>query len=164
MLASTLAMMITDILTMILPIISVIILSVNLGSNYTGINFWDMMTQLESFNFQNVYITVISTILIIVGYLLLLMLIMFCTAMKKSYYYSKPASGLLAFLTGVGVFYIMTLIPLLVSPFAEVSRFYGFITVSVNNVGMAVYTVLMFIFAAVLFLLTSKLFERKINL
>jgi len=164
LLASITAMFTADLITMIFPIISVIILSINLGSNYSGMNAWDMLTTYGAPDSGTAVMILISIALITAAYLFILMLIMFCKAMRKSYFYNKPAGGFLAFLTGVAVVYIMTLSPLLVAPFGEISRYYWFFTVTVDRLGMGLYALVIFILSAILYLLTSKLFERKINL
>jgi len=164
LLASTLVMFFTDFITIIISVISVIILSINLGSHYSDINAWEMLTSYGHADTGTITTVLLSFALIITFYLFIIMLIMFCKAMRKSIFYNKPAGGLLAFLTGVVVVYIMTLSPLLVAPFGEIERAYWFITVTVNNLGMGLYALVIFILSAILFILTSKLFERKINL
>jgi len=97
-------------------------------------------------------------------YLLIIMLIIFCRALRKSIFYNKRAGGFLAFLSAVGILYIFSVSALLLAPFGTVTRFYGFFTVTVGYLGMGMYALLMIIFAAVMFVLTAKIMERKMNI
>jgi len=164
LLASIIAMFIMDSITMVISIISVVILSINLGAYYSDIDIWGEIATYTTSDLGGAVNILLGFALIVAAYLFVIMLIIFCKAMRKSIFFSKTAGGLLTFLTGVGVFYLMTLSPLLVAPFGDVSFFYGFITVTVGNLGMGMYTIIMFMISAALFLLSSKLFERKINL
>ena len=92
------------------------------------------------------------------------MLIIFCTSARKSLFYDKRAGGFLTFLMAVGIFYITSLTPLLLAPVAEVTRFYGFFTVTVSYLGMGLYALIIFILAAAMFALTARFMERKINI
>jgi len=76
-----------------------------------------------------------------------------------------PASGFLAFLLACGCFYVVSLLQLLLAPFGEVG-WQGFLIVITLSPGAAgpLLTLLTLIEAAGLFVLTSKLMERKINL
>jgi len=161
LLASMITMFVMDIITMAVTIISVVMLSISLGSRFTGINVWEMTTTYGVLEAQNV---LLPLALIIATYLLVMTLILFCIAMRKSVFYSKPAGGLLTFLLVLGVLYIISVSPLLLAPFATVSRFYLFFTVSVGFLGMGLYALLLLIFSAVMFALTSYLYERKINI
>jgi hypothetical protein len=84
--------------------------------------------------------------------------------MKRSVFYQKPAAGLLAVLTGFGLFYIASLLPLLAAPFGAVSRLGTFFMVSLGRTGLVVYTLLILAQAAALFIMTAKLMERKMNI
>ena len=164
LISSIIAMTIMDFVTMAVSIIGVTILSLNLANQYVG-NVW---TELAMFN--NAYdIVGIQNILIsfanmFSGYLFIMMLIIFCFAIRRSVFYNKPAGGFLTFLVAIGVLYLSTVSALLLAPFGHVSRSYLFFTVTVGQLGMGMHALLTFIFAAVLFVLTSRLIERKINL
>ena len=76
-----------------------------------------------------------------------------------------PVPGLLAFLLACGCFYIVSLLQLVLAPFSEIQR-YGLIFILSIGHGAAipVYILLTLLEAAVLFVLTSKLMERKMNI
>ena len=92
------------------------------------------------------------------------MLIIFCRTVRKSVLYNKHAGGFLTFLLAVGIFYLSTVSALLLAPFGTVTRFYMFFTVTVGSLGMGMYALLLLIFAALMFYLTSRLMERKMNI
>ena len=78
--------------------------------------------------------------------------------------YNKHAGGFLAFALAVGIYYLFTVSNLLLAPFGSMSWYYGTIIVSVGYLGMLMYALLHLIFAAVMFILTSRLMERKMNI
>jgi len=160
LIANVLAMFVMDFVTMAASIFSVVILSVSLGSRYIGVGTWEMIrTNMGEPHYMLIYLALFMAI-----YFLVIAIIMFCTAMRKSIFYNKPVGGLLTFLLAVGIFYIVSVSPLLLAPFADVGRFMAFFTVTVGYLGMGLYALLLLIIAAVLFVLTSNLFERKINI
>jgi len=161
LLASVIAMFVMDFITMMISIASVVVLSISLGSLYTGLSFSEMMP--DSFGFQLQY-ALIQFAWGIAFYFFIMMLIMFCRAFRKSVLYTKRAGGFLAFLVGIGIFYLLTVSSLLLAPFGTVTWLYGFITVTVGYLGMGMYALLILIFAAVMFVLTSRLLERKMNI
>jgi len=158
---NVITMLLTDFVTMATSIGSVVILAVNLGSNYTNINFWE---SIRYYGGLNVTFALLSLALAIVSYLLFMMVIIFCIAVRKSIFYNKRAGGFLAVITGAIVFYIASLTPLLVAPFGNINWFFGIITVTVGNLGMGLYTLLQFTLASILFVITSKIMERKLNI
>ena len=161
LLASVIVMLVMDFITMMISIAGVVILSVNLGSLYTGLSFSQMMP--DGFGLELQY-ALIQFAWGIAFYFFVMMLIMFCRAFRKSVLYTKRAGGFLAFLLAVGIFYLLTASTLLVAPFGTVTWLYGFITVTVGYLGMGMYALLILIFAAVMFVLTSRLIERKMNI
>ena len=161
LLASITAMVIMDFVTMAISIASVVVLSISLGSIYTGLNFSEMMP--NNFGFELQY-ALIQFAWGVAFYFFVMMLIIFCRAFRKSVLYTKRAGGFLAFLVGIGIFYLLTVSSLLLAPFGTVTRLYGFITITVGYLGMGMYALLILIFAAVMFVLTSRLLERKMNI
>ena len=161
LLASVISMAVMDFITMAASITSVVILSLKLGSRFTTMDVWEMMNSYGEFGIGH---ALLSLALMIASYLLVMTLILFCVAVRKSVLYSKPAGGFLTFLLAVGILYAVSVSQLVLAPFATVARFYVFITVTVGSLGMGLYALLLLIFAAVLFTLTSHLFERKINI
>jgi len=160
LISSVTAMVVMDVVTMAVSIVSVVILSLNLASVYVGGDVFETFGILTSSPFYG--LLEISPAL--PGYLLLLMMILFCEAMKKSVFYSKPAGGLLTGLLVVALIYVVSLSALLVAPFGTLTRFAVFFTVSVGPLGAGMYALVLLIQAAVLCVLTAKLLERKINI
>jgi len=105
-----------------------------------------------------------STALLAAGYLLVMMIILFCITARKSIFYRFPASGLLAFLLGCVCFYVVSLLQLALIPFSAVNRLGLLIILNLENNALPFYVLLTLLEAAALFLLTSKLMERRINL
>jgi len=104
-------------------------------------------------------------LILIAGYLLVLMVIMFCVTVKKSIFYKIPASGLLTFLLACGCVYILSLMQLVFIPFGSVQRYGIFIIIEMTGTAfLPVAFSMILLGAAALFLITSKLMERKINL
>jgi len=161
LLASVIVMFVMDIITMAISIWGVIILSVNLATFYSGLTFTQMMPDMSNVELQYVLLQFAWGIAL---YFFIVMLIMFCRAFRKSVLYTKHAGGFLAFLVGVGIFYLSTVSTLLLAPFGTVTRLYGFFTVSLGPLGMGMYVLLLLILAAVMFVLTSRLIERKMNI
>jgi len=161
LLASVIAMFVMDFVTMVFSIASVVFLSINLGNQFMDYNIWETMSGGFGLDAQNI---LVPLVLFIAYYLFFLMLIMFCKTFRKSVLYNKHAGGFLAFLIAVGIFYLSTTSALLLAPFGSVTRLYVFFTVNVGFLGMGLYALLHLIFAAVMFYLTSRLMERKMNI
>jgi len=161
LLASVITMAALDILTMAFSIFTEVCMSLNLA----GKNVWLIIREYIRANPEIITYIIIGALLLIAVYLLALMIIMFCITMKKSLLFKIPASGLLAFLLGCGCVYAANLLQLLLAPFSYVER-YLFMIIITPQGGTAfwVLTALTLLEAAGLFVITSKLMERKINL
>jgi len=159
--ASVITMFVIDFITLSTSIVSVIILSINLGSRYTGLNTWDM---LSTYGAPEIRYILLALALILAAYLYIVMIIVFCCALRKSIFYSKRLGGLLTFLSAVGIFYLTSLTPVLLAPFGVVTWFYGFITVTIGYLGMGMYAVIILLLTAAMFILSSRLMERKLNI
>jgi hypothetical protein len=160
LLSSVIAMTVMDIVTMTFSIISVVWLSLILAGEGIGSLVWSVV----SANMSEMLFGLWLIALMIAGYLLFLMIILFCIAMRKSVFYQKPAGWLLAVLTGFGVFYLVSVSTLLLAPFGVVSRYWWFFNITLGGAGLIMYILLTLIQAAVLFVLTSRLMERKMNI
>ena len=162
LLSSVIANMVMDIVTMAFTITSVVLLSFNLADGNTGAIFWDsVLTGMPEVLLNALTITV----LLIAFYLFVSMVILFCIIMRKSVFFNKPAGGLLAALLPVGICAIMNFSHWLIAPFGSVTRDLSlFFSITVGYAGMIAYVVLLFISAAILFILSSKLLERRINI
>jgi len=160
LLASVITMVVMDNITLATVIISEVILSFNLADENTGAVVWEVIRA----NSSGLMYILLYILFLLASYMLIVMIIMFCISVRKSALYNKPAGGLLAALLALGLFYAVTLSSFILAPFGVVSRFGIFFTITLGGVGMAVFALLLLIEAAALFILTSKLLERKVNL
>ena len=102
--------------------------------------------------------------MLVAGYFLIVTLIMFCVAAKKSIFFKMPASGVLAFLLTCVCIYVINLLLLILAPFGAVRRHGIFIIISLGRAALPVYALLIFLISAGLFVLTSKLMEKRMNI
>jgi len=160
LLASVITMMVMDIVTMATVITSEVLLSFNLASEDTAAVVWEAIRS----NSSGLLYTLFCIVFLLAGYLLIMMVIMFCISVRKSVLYNKPAGGLLTALLALGLSYVVTLSSFILAPLGAISRFGIFFTITLGGGGMAVYALLLLAEAAALFVLTSKLLERKVNL
>lgn len=158
--AGVAAITVMDIVTMAVSVGGVVWLSINMAGNVIR----DSVRDIVRVNASDILFGLWLILFAVAGYLLFLMIILFCVTMKRSVFYQKPAAGLLAVLTGFGLFYIASLLPLLAAPFGAVSRLGTFFMVSLGRTGLVVYTLLILAQAAALFIMTAKLMERKMNI
>jgi len=159
--ASIITVTIMDLFTMAVVIFQEVWLSFNLTSLYVGQIFWNMILEnLPSFGYF-----FWSILLIVSGYLLVLMVILFCITAKKSLFFKMPASGLMTFLLAIGCWYAISFSHILLIPFGIVERSGLIFTISItSSAAFPALTLLNLLQAAALFVITSKLMERKINL
>ena len=160
LLASVITMAALDIITMAFVIISEVWLSFNLA----GIRG----TVIEYFR-TNVDASILlyglwAALLIIAGYLLTVTLILFCITAKKSILFKRPASGLLAFLLGCLCVYAISISQLILAPLGTISRYAIFIILTFTSAVIPFYILLILADTAVLFVITAKLMERRINI
>jgi hypothetical protein len=161
LLSSVVAITVMDIVTMTAAITGVTWLSLNLAGHGVIIT----ISEAVSSNISELLFGLWFAVFALAGYLLLLMVILFCITMRKSVFYQKPAGGLLAVLTGFGIFYAVSLSSLLLVPFGTVTTWFGiYISITIGKAGLIAYTLLTLIQAAALFILTAKLMERKMNI
>jgi len=159
LLASVITMTVMDLVTLTPVIIGEVWLALNLAGRGISGTVWNVIRANASILEGFLYIA-----LLIAGYLLFLMVILFCVTARKSILFRKPAGGWLAVLLAVGVLYAVSLTTFIVAPFGAVSRFGLFFTITLGSAGVAAYTLLTLAQAAVLFILTSRLMERKMNI
>ena len=161
LLASVITMAVLDIVTMAVVITQEVWLSFNLAGDSIKQLVWDFINSERA---QLVY-ALWCILLLIAFYFLLMMVIMFCVTMKKSVFFKMPVPGLLAFLTACGCFYVASLLQLILAPFGDVQRYWLLIIITLNNgTAIPLLILLTLLETAALFILTSKLMERKINL
>jgi hypothetical protein len=162
LLASLITMMTLDIVTMAVVITGEVWLSMNLA----GRGLWRTIGDAIRRNIgarEALYIFW-TILLLFVGYMLYMLIILFSVAAKKSVFFKLPASGLLAFLLACGCFFAVNLSQFLFAPFGTVWRYGIFFTITVSNAAMPAYILLLLLQATGLFVLTSKLMERKMNI
>jgi len=160
LLASVVTMMVMDIVSMATVIIGEVWLSFNLAGENVGAIFREAVRA----NASEVLYWLICIGMLVAGYLLVMMIIMFCISVRRSVLYSRRAGGLLTAVLAIGVSYVFSLSTFLVAPFGSVSRYGMFFTISLGRAGLGMYVLLMLIEASALFVVTSKLMERKMNI
>ena len=163
LLAGIIAMTAMDLVSMTFVITAEVWLSFNLA----GGGYWQMVWNYLRVSDPSMLLALVLWIplAILAYYLLTIMIIMFCVTVKKSVFYTMPASGLLAFLLACACFYISSLLQLVLAPFSDVQRHLFFIMISPgSNIAIPFLILLVLLETAGLFIITSKLLERKINL
>ena len=168
--ANVLSMMIMDLVTMAVLIFGTVILSINLGSHYVGDSLWSITTHYYGAGWNVPHLAEVGRDIIlylaigIAAYLSIVMTVLFSIAMRKSVLYNVPAGGFLALLITVAIVYITNLLNFLLVPFGHISRFFFTFTIQLGFLGSWMYALLLLIVAAVLFILTSRILERKLNI
>ncbi|MCL2210068.1 MAG: hypothetical protein FWC19_09270 [Treponema sp.] len=161
LLASVLVMTALDIITMIFVIAAETFLSFNLA----GGGVWNIVKNYLSQNTDLLAYGVFGLLFVIAGYMLVIMIILFCITAGKSIFFKLPASGFLAFLLGCGCLYAISLLQFILAPFGSLQIFAVFFIINVNAIiALPVLFILTVMEAAALFIITSKLLERRINL
>jgi len=161
LLSSVLVMLIMDISTMAV----VIAAEVWLAFILSGDDFLRVIWEAFRANFPELLFGLWYVALLIAGYLLVLMIALFSAAARKSFFYGKPAGGLMTAALAVAVAYAVSLSQLVLAAFGTVSRYGFFFTVTLHSrMGFVLFVFLVLLEAAALFVITSKLMERKINI
>jgi len=158
--SSIVSMLVLDAVTMA----AVIIGEVWMAFNLAGEDIPRVVAEAIRANAGQWYYVLLMLAFFIAGYFLFLTIILFSVSVKRSVLSDKPASGLLAALVAAGTVYVLSLLPIILAPFGSVSRFGVFFSVSLGRLGTVLYLVLTCIEAAALFVLTSRLLERKVNI
>ena len=161
LLASVITMAAMDIVTMAVVITQEVWLSFNLAGDNIGKIVLDALDAEPSYLFYGFWLL----LLLIAAYLLSMMIILLCVTAKKSIFFKMPVSGLFAFLLACACFYVANLLQLVLLPFSEVTR-YGLLIILTlgNGAAFPALLALLLLEAAGVFIVTSKLMERKINL
>ena len=159
--AGVITMLVMDFVTTVFVITSEVWMSFNL----TGLKEMVGHIVLAFRSNPSAVLCVISAALLITaGYLLVIMIILFCVTAKKSIFYKTPASGLLAFLLACACFYCVSLLLLVLAPFGSVQRYGIFIIITLGGSALPFFILLLLLEAAGLFIVTSKLMERRMNI
>ena len=160
LLASIITMTAMDFFTMA----CLIIMQVFLAFNMTGIE-WRLITMAASLNNSVLFYIIWGIMMILAAYLLLVSIILFCAAAKKSFLFNLPAPGFLAVLLAFGCLYAVSLLQLFLVPFSSVDNYGIFFILTLNSQSaLTMYALLLFSAGAGLFILTSKLLEKRMNI
>ena len=160
LLASVITVMVMDLTTMAVVIIGEVWQAIILA----GDSIWRTVLDAINANPSVILYGIWGILLSIMEYLVLILLILFFITVMKSIFYKKPGGWILNILFVLGVIYVLNLLQIVLAPFGEISRYGLFFTVSIDGVGVALYILLRFIEAAALFIITSRLMERKMNI
>jgi len=160
LLASVIVTAILDIVTMAVVIAAEVWLSFILA----GEEVWQIVWNFVSTNSSAFLHGLWYVPLLIAGYLLLMMVILFCQTVKRSIFFGIPASRLLTFLLACACIYVISLLQLVLFPFGDIERYGLMIILNLGKNALPFYALLILLEAAALFVMTSKLMERKINL
>lgn len=104
---------------------------------------------------------------LLLGYIYLILIVLFGIVLSKSLFYSLRARSFLAVLAVAATAYVFSLLDIVLTPFGVLENVHMFYSVSLTagaNVGFIAYLLLSACKSAVLFLASSYLMERKINL
>jgi hypothetical protein len=160
LLASIVAMMTLDFITMAVVITGEVWLSLTFAGVWnTVIDFIRGGMDFPYFLYGLQFI-----LLLIAGYLLTMTFILFCVTAKKSIFYKSRYPFLMTLLLACGCIYVLSLLLLILAPFGSVGRFGIFIIISLSDTALPFYILLTLLKAAGLFYLTSKLMERRMNI
>ena len=163
LLAGVITMMAMDLITMTVVIFGEVWLSFNL----TGLgNIWNLIAIGVMQNPTTLMYIFWGLLTLVAGYLLVMMIILFCATARKSIFFKIPASGLLAFLLACACVYVINALQIVLVPFGSIQRIWGiFFEISLGgSAACAAFCLLTLIEAAVLFVITSKLMERRMNI
>ncbi|MCD7946685.1 MAG: hypothetical protein LUG13_00090 [Oscillospiraceae bacterium] len=108
-----------------------------------------------------------SAAIFVLYYALVLLSVFFAAAVAKGLLFRIPGRGFLGFLVFCAVLYVHSVLNLLLSPFAHMSHYGAFFSISITpgaNAGMIAFLILMAIELVALFCATTYLMERKVNL
>jgi hypothetical protein len=157
LLGSALAMMLMDIVTMAAVIPGTVYLSLRFVSDGLA----DLVRDTIFSNGFSVFLWTVS--LAAAAYLLIMMSVMFAAALRKSVFYQKRGGLPLTILSVMGIYYLISLSYFLLAPFGAVSRFYWHFTITLDGFGAVLYILLTLAQAAALYVMTSRLMERRVN-
>jgi hypothetical protein len=136
-----------------------------LSLNLAGFgNMWEIIINFFRKSPEELYRVIWGILILIAGYLLMMMTILFGVTAKSSILFRKPLSGLLAFLLACACLYIASLLQLVLAPFSHITRYGLIIVMEFGSEAFPFFFLLTLLEAGGLFILTSKLMERKVNI
>ena len=159
LLAGIITMAVLDIITMTISIVSVVWLSLNM----TGLHsMWSLIAL--GLGETSIFNLVWGTLLILGFYFHVLVIILFSVSVKKSVLFNVPASGFLAVLLAHACFYLTSLLQIVLAPLGVVERYGLFILINIGFEAAPLLFLLIMLVTSGLFIVTSKLMEKWINL
>jgi hypothetical protein len=162
LLASVLAILIMDIVSMTVAITGVTWMGLLLAGTFFDVA--GFLRNFTSIDASAIMYGIGSVLGIIGGYLLLLMIILSCIVVKKTVFYQKRAGGFLTALFALGIIYLLSLTSFLIAPFGYVTRDLWYFTIHIGGPGIIAYSILIIIQAFALFFVSANLMERKLNI
>jgi hypothetical protein len=161
--ANVAAMTILDFVTMAVAIAGQVLLALGLaGSHVDAFGYYAVFTGIGA------YMSVAGGILMLLaGYLLLIMFIVSCIIVRRSLFYQIKLGGLLTAAVAIGAVYLFSLSQFVLAPFGMVSRFGWFFEVQIQQGGTfntLIYAIFLLVYVVALFIINSKLMERKLNI
>lgn len=119
-----------------------------------------------SFKIENPVWVITFILMAILKFLLLLLIIFLMAALTKSIFFAVKIRALLGALGGILIYYVMSLLDLILIPFCGFERNGIFISLNItsgNYMAAGIYMLLTLLKVAILFCITSYLLERKVN-
>ncbi|MCL2006960.1 MAG: hypothetical protein FWG77_02640 [Treponema sp.] len=165
LIANVTVMSLMDLITMGIVIVCTTFLAVNTAEFLGFSDIWGIIMMYIREDPTILRNGVYSILMLISGYLLTMSIILFCITARRSFLFTKPVPGLLTFLLGCLCFYAVSLSQLLLAPLGTVDRYTVFITISLGyDAIFPTYFLLLLLPAAGLFIVTSNLIEKRINI
>ncbi|MCL2070785.1 MAG: hypothetical protein FWH07_00935 [Oscillospiraceae bacterium] len=152
------AVVVQDMLTLFLNIFGVVWLSLYLGG-LTIKAAQDYITQ--------IYLSEISQafLLSFIYYLFIYMFAVFCNVLKNSIFFNKKLKTLLTIVSSAVLFWLLSLVDFVLVPFAVVDNywFWHFNLTLYDTLGITIHIILVLAKTAGLFIVTSRLMDRRMN-
>ncbi|MCL2079860.1 MAG: hypothetical protein FWH17_08490 [Oscillospiraceae bacterium] len=165
MLSNLIAITLIDTVTLTVVIVSEVWLAFIFTDMLAGKGLISFIWEVVSADINIAFYIIVGALLILVGYFWLLMFITFCIAVNRSLLSGKRGSGILTTALVFGGLYIFTLLQLVLAPFGAVySNSFGFIQIILPSSAMPIYALFLLLVSSGLYMLTSKLMERKLNI
>ena len=164
LLAGVLTITAIDIVSMAVSIAGVTWVSFILVDSSSMSEIGSLVRSVAWFRVSDALFGIWMLVLFFLMYMTVIMVIIFCVTVKKSVLYQKRGGGVLTALLAIGIVHVINVSPLLLAPFGYVRRWGFQFTVYLGRLGVALYVPLMFAIFAALFVMTSRLMERKLNI
>ncbi len=157
LLGRVLVILIWDLVTLAIASLGIVLQASTLAGN---------IIQLQS-STSDISTMLWTVVIFVLYYALILLAVFFAAAVAKGPFFRLPGSGFLGFLVFCAVLYVHSLLNIVLSPFAQMSRYGAFFSISITpgtNAGMIAFVILIVIELVALFCASVYLMERKVNL